>query len=34
MEFIELYPKFFVNLGKTAPYKVTGIIGKDYPDDF
>ncbi|OHX26151.1 hypothetical protein BKX95_11990 [Streptococcus iniae] len=34
MEFIELDPKFFVNLGKTAPYEVTEIIGKDYPDDF
>lgn len=34
MEIIELDPKFFVNLGKTAPYEVTEIIGKDYPDDF
>lgn len=31
---LDLDPKFFVNLGKTAPYKVTEIIGKNYPDNF
>lgn len=34
MELYELDSKIFVNLGETSPYKVTEIIGKDYPDDF
>lgn len=34
MTIYELDPNFFVNLGKTAPYKVTEIIGKDHPDNF
>lgn len=34
MAIYELNHDFFVNLGKTAPYAVTEIIGKDYPDDF
>lgn len=34
MTIYELAPEVFVNLGKTAPYKVTEIIGKDYPDEF
>lgn len=34
MAIYELDSEFFVNLGKTAPYKMTEIIGKDYPDHF
>ncbi|MFS1664502.1 hypothetical protein [Streptococcus sp. zg-JUN1979] len=34
MELYELAPELFVNLGKNAPYKVTEIIGKNYPDNF
>lgn len=34
MTIYELDPNFFVNLGKTEPYKVTEIVGKDHPDNF
>lgn len=34
MTIYELDSGVFINLGKTAPYRVTEIIGKDYPEDF
>lgn len=34
MKILKLDSEYFVNLGRTPPYKMTEIIGQDYPDDF